>query len=250
MKTLKITSAAVLALSLLSAAPAFAATAGSYITQGTAGFSATTPPVTTPPVVNPTNPTNPVGPGVTPNPAPVAPGTPGNTTSEPLTIDYAPTLKFGTGSDSVTAQTLYAQAQKWSDGTTSPNYLQVTDSRGTNAGWFVTLAASPFTSTSSATLTGATLMFSNGNIVGPSVNLADQLFNTDKGATVATDSSVNNIFGATAGHGSGTNLLEFGGTTTTDSTGEKSIALNIPNGAAQAESYTSTLTWTMNNVPS
>jgi hypothetical protein len=260
MKAIKYATASVLTLAVLgTAGSAFAATAGSYVTTGTAGFIASTTTTNPPVVVNPTNPTvptDPTAPGaVTPTPAPVAPGTgtpgqPGsNTTAVPLTIDYAPTLTFGTGADSVNDSVLYATPQTWSDGSKSANYVQVTDGRGTNAGWFVTLAASPFTGTvsgSSVTLPGATLSFSNEQIVGPSVNLADTTY---PATNLATDGTVNNLFGATVGHGSGTSELVFGGAAGVDPTGASSIALNIPNGAAQATTYTSTLTWTMNDTP-
>lgn len=77
--------------------------------------------------VRPVDPTNPDGPN---------PGTPG-----PLSIDYASSLDFGSNEISNKDQTYFARAQTYKnpDGSASElataNYVQVSDLRGTNAGW-------------------------------------------------------------------------------------------------------------------
>ena len=81
--------------------------------------------------VNPVDPTDPDGPN---------PGTNG-----PLSIDYASSLDFGSIKSRIKNETYYARAQTYlnDDGTAAmlktANYVQVTDNRGNNAGWRLTV---------------------------------------------------------------------------------------------------------------
>ena len=81
----------------------------------------------TPPVdpINP-DPENPVTPIDPTNPNGPNPGTAG-----PLSIDYASSLHFGENKISTKNEVYYAKAQAFTGGSEGPNYVQVTDNRGT-----------------------------------------------------------------------------------------------------------------------
>lgn len=106
-----------------------AAEVQSYNSQGIVGFgpgSGVQPPVN-PNKPDPTLPVFPQNPdGSKPNPG-------GNGS---LTIDFASSFDFGNHKISNKDQTYLAKAQKYFDSEfLTPNYVQVTDRRGTFAGW-------------------------------------------------------------------------------------------------------------------
>ena len=99
-----------------------------YSSFGQVGFVAgneITPPVSGTRRIG--KPVSPVWPGgVTP-----PPGTPG-----PLSIDYASSFDFGINNISTQDKIYYAKSQKYADSILeTPNYIQITDNRGTTAGW-------------------------------------------------------------------------------------------------------------------
>lgn len=259
MKAVKFSSAGLLTLVALStAAPVFAATApaagdGTYTTTANATFAAptTTDPGTTPPVVDPGNPGGTVSPGTDPTPAPIVPGDPGNTTALPFTIDYAPTLTFPSVPTSTVGDD-YANLQTWSDGSTSPNYVQVTDNRGTAAGWNLYAQVSDFTLSTDSTvkLVGATLNFANAtNQASPSVNAGLAATSTVTLNPAGGYSSP--VATAAAGTGTGTTVVSFGGPgVAADTTGAQSVYLNLQSGSVPvAGTYNANLTWDLTAAP-
>lgn len=101
-----------------------------YTSEGTVQFIPNNDP-TNP--VDPTNPDpeNPVTPVDPLDPEkPINPGTNG-----PLSIDFASSFNFGVNKISNKNATHYARAQKYNGTADTPNYVQVSDNRGTNAGW-------------------------------------------------------------------------------------------------------------------
>ena len=109
--------------------------------------------------VRPVDPTNPDGPN---------PGTPG-----PLSIDYASSLDFGSNEISNKDQTYFARAQTYKnpDGSASElataNYVQVSDLRGTNAGWVLKVKQNGQfrnAETLHKELTGATVAFTEPSV--------------------------------------------------------------------------------------
>ncbi|QPS72043.1 WxL domain-containing protein [Lactococcus garvieae] len=101
----------------------------SYQTSGEIGFTPgkeITPPVNPGPN-NPGSAVTPIWPdGKTPSP-----GTPG-----PLSIDYVSSFDFGINNISTQDRTYYAKSQRYiNSNLETPNYIQVTDNRGTTAGW-------------------------------------------------------------------------------------------------------------------
>lgn len=199
--------------------------------------------------VNPVDPTDPEGPD---------PGTPG-----PLSIDYASSLDFGINKISSVNETYYARAQTFNESIGSrPNYVQVTDSRGTNAGWTLSVKQNgqltATTATTNDVLTGAEIVLknpavkSNGTAGAPGTNPEIRL--DPNGASA-------NVMFASDGAGGGTWINLWGSVEQvqeTDAQGNtvtvdvnKDIYLTVPGATPKdAVKYATTLTWTLSDVPS
>ena len=121
---------AILAGITLAPAVSFAADGGEYDTNGVITF---TPNNGTTDPVDPVDPTNPVKPVDPTDPSGPKPGTAG-----PLSIDYASSLDFGSQKITSKDEIYKAKAQKYLDKDnvekTGPNFVQVTDNRGTEKG--------------------------------------------------------------------------------------------------------------------
>jgi hypothetical protein len=90
-------------------------------------------------------------------------------TSGPLSIDFASSMQFGEQNITTKTQRFYAKLQRYTtyEGTetSGPNYIQVTDKRGTLAGWKLTVTQeSQFKTADNTELAGASLGFLNGQI--------------------------------------------------------------------------------------
>ncbi|GMC09707.1 cell surface protein [Enterococcus thailandicus] len=224
----------------------FAADGGVYTSNGVVEFVPNEDP-TDP--VDPTDPTGPVNPIDPTDPDGPNPGTNG-----PLSIDYASSLDFGVQKITSKDQTYFAASQKYNtldaEGNPStevkegPNYVQVTDNRGTEAGWSLKVnQEGQFTSTSGKELTGATISFKNGRVVTAS----------DSGKPVGpetivlnADGSQSDVMAASVGNGAGTYLYTWG----TATTASESIELSVPGSTTKyAEKYSTKLTWTLTDVP-
>ncbi|EHL2520593.1 WxL domain-containing protein, partial [Listeria monocytogenes] len=110
-------------------------------------------------VVNPVDPENPTKPIDPLDPSnPTDPGT-GNTGS--LTLDYVSSVNFGEHEVSSTEQSYSSTSRK--------PFIQISDRRGTGAGWKVTATATAFQNEDgAASLSGATLSFKNGETASAS----------------------------------------------------------------------------------
>lgn len=219
-----------------------AADGGVYDSNGQIIFEPSTEPVNP---VDPTDPEKPVTPVDPTDPEkPVNPGTNG-----PLSIDYASSLDFGTQKITSKNETYTAKTQKYKDqsGNTKegPNFVQVSDARGTEKGWKLTVKQNgQFKSESAKELTGAQVSFKNGTIVTasnsakPTATASFELQPTGAEATVTS---------AQEGQGAGTYLTTWG---TDATTGAESISLFVPGSTTKyAEKYSTTFTWTLSDVP-
>jgi len=162
---------------------------------------------------------------------PIYPNTPDGSTGNigPLTIDNVSPLEFG--SYEVSGQNITATAT-----TTNPN-AQVTDARGTGAGWTLQVSSSPFTD-GSKTLNGAILNLPTGTAqtVPGNVSAAPQM------NAVSLDTSAGtaiNLITAQANQGMGTWV---------DLMDNSQIKLTVPSGNLAGD-YTATLTWTLVDAP-
>lgn len=242
-------------LGSLAAAPVttFAADGGVYHSNGVIEFVPNddqTNPVDPVDPVNPVDPVDPTDPDGKPDPG----------TKGPLSIDFASSLDFGQQKITSTDQVYKAAPQLYhllgADGKPTgtdkkgPNYVQVTDDRGTETGWTLTLAQdAQFKSDKNHELKGAEITMKNANIQTasdspkPTTTATITLVpgdDTNPGAAVT-------VMSAAAGQGAGTFLNDWG---TDEASGADSIQLAVPGSTTKyAEKYSTKLTWTLTDVP-
>lgn len=231
----------ILASLALGATTTLAADGGSYDSNGVITFTPNTDPTKPVDPVDPTDPVTPVDPT---DPTDPKPGTAG-----PLSIDYASSLDFGTQKITSKDEIYKAKAQKYIDNDsvekTGPNFVQVTDNRGTEAGWTLQMKQnSQFTTADADVLTGAEIVFKNGNVVTAS----DSEKPTGK-TTITADPSgaLKDVMSAKVDQGAGTYLLDWG---TDAATAAESIELSVPGSTTKyAKKYSTTFTWVLTDAP-
>ncbi|MBO0448996.1 WxL domain-containing protein [Enterococcus sp. MJM12] len=208
--------------------------------------------------VDPTNPdpTNPVEPVDPTDPDGPKPGTDG-----PLSIDYASSLDFGINKITNSDQVYYARAQQYKDGTAAtPNYVQISDNRGNNAGWTLKVKQNGQFKAASAlndTLTGSVV-----KLVSPTVASNSTAVHPTAASVIELnpDASESLVMSAKAGEGAGTYVDRWGSVETvkeTDKDGTqvdaqvtKAITLSVPGSTPKdAVKYSTTLTWSLSDVP-
>lgn len=201
-----------------------------------------------------TNPTDPTDPG-----KPVDPTDPVNPTTGALRIDFASQINFGEQTISGAAKdyyALYTELQPLDEaGQASgakkyvPHYVQVTDNRGSNAGWNLTVSGTTFKNSTGEVLTGAALTLSDATL---SSEMADTLKPSTVTPEVTVGTTPAELVSAEADKGMGTWVDSFGTTPGMSSTDtNKSVKIHVPAEAKKiaGETYTSTLTWTINDTP-
>lgn len=217
----------------------------------------------TPEVVDPTKPTEPgkeVEPGDNGN---------GGNGTKSFNINWVSNFKFGEikiGSSTMTAFSA-PTTLTWKDGTTPTtglaNFLQVTDNRGTNAGWNVAVAGTPFYEldgegekiSPEVTLNGASVTLNEAQIIGDTTTteaaaLAPTALST--GVDILGTGSPYTVLNAEAGKGQGTWAVSWGADTDKTTLKENAgVQLSVPVTAQPKadKSYRSTLTWTLAATP-
>ena len=233
------TSAMVLSLLVGGATTTLAAgtEGGAVNSKGTVSFEPSKTP-TDP--VDPTDPTDPIDPT-----EPVEPGTDG-----PLSLDFAPNLNFDMNEISTKDETYNAKLVEVKDGENTrevPNFVQVTDKRGTNAGWTLEVKQN------GQFKNDATL---NKELIGAQISLTKTYATS---TSVAEKPTVNTqidldptgaslkVMSAAKDAGAGTWLASFGKDNTE---AEKAITLSVPGKTVKdAVAYDTTLTWTLTDTP-
>ncbi|WP_291293521.1 WxL domain-containing protein [Enterococcus sp.] len=238
-----------------------AAETADYQSNGVVDFIPNTDP-TNP--VNPENPDpeNPVNPVDPTDPEGPTPGTNG-----PLSIDYASSLDFGVNKISNRNETYYARAQTYlnDDGTVATlktaNYVQVTDNRGNNAGWRLTVKQNgQFKNehTLHQELTGSVISLTNPTVKSNAVGVTEPT--PTQTITLDANGSESVVMTAAVGSGAGTWVDAWGSVETVteldsndqevESAITKAIALTVPGSTPKdAVSYKTTLTWTLADTP-
>lgn len=197
-----------------------------------------------------TNPTDPIDP--TDPTDPVDPTDPITPTEGPLSIDYASSFHFDEHKISAKDE-IYTAAfdtVKGANGVeTRPNWIQVTDKRGTNAGWKLQVTqVNQFTTgegDAAKELKGAELTLKNAASKSTPDNKAGQPTTPDKIDLVVGGAF--DVMTAAKDQGMGTWLDVFGDETT----GDKSIELMVPGAAEKVKdaTYKTDLTWTLTDTP-
>lgn len=189
--------------------------------------------------VDPTDPTDPEG--------KPQPGTPG-----PLSIDFASSFNFGDNKITSKDETYYAGLQKYKDKDTDqelregPNYVQVTDNRGTLAGWTLKVKQTKqFETDDSHKLDGAKITLINGNINTVSESAP---------ATAVDKIEIDNmnedllVMSAKKDAGAGTFLTRWGDEDLAKS--KENVQLFVPGKAVKKKAqYKTSFVWTLTDVP-
>ncbi|WP_033601071.1 WxL domain-containing protein [Enterococcus faecalis] len=196
----------------------------------------------------PTDPTNPEGPN---------PGTQG-----PLAIDYASSLDFGKNRISNKDQVYFARAQAYEgDQEDTSNFVQVSDNRGTNSGWSLTVKQdgqlSATTNTQNKSLTGAQITFFNPNVSSNAQNVVKPV--ASERVVIIPDEEVV-VTKAAKGTGAGTWATYWGSVESVEEQTEngelqnvnvtKAIQLSVPGSTPKdAVKYQTKLIWSLTDVP-
>lgn len=238
-KTTLISAMTLVGLMTAGTATAFAADGGTLDTNGFIEYSAPDKP--TPPT-NPTDPSKPVEPTPTDPQHPNKPGTGG-----PLSIDFASNFNFGKQDITALDKTYDAAPQKFKvtgeeTEQTGPNYVQVSDNRGNEKGWRLTVKQTEFMN-GEHKLEGAQLQLDNQHVVSNS-----QSTKPDAAASVdLIPNQVTEMMNAAPGTGAGTFLLDWG---TDAASGAKSVHLMVPGKTTKyTGQYSATLTWNLTDTP-
>lgn len=262
MKNMKLGLSAAMILALASGAvistdaQAAEADGGTYNSNGKVGFEANK---STKPV-DPVDPTDPTKPPVTPV-DPTDPNGPNPGTAGPLSIDYASSIDFGLNEISNEDKVYYANPQTYSgDVDDTANYVQVTDRRGTNAGWSLSVKQNgqfKNDTTQNKELTGSKISLVAGTVTSPTTNA---VFPTTTVAELdPTGEATSPILSAAKTQGSGTFANSFGELETVkitvadeekDVIKNTGISLAVPgNTPKDAVDYTTSLTWILTDAP-
>ncbi|WP_220132334.1 WxL domain-containing protein [Listeria rustica] len=193
------------------------------------------------------NPVDPLNPDTPVDPDSTDPGTGG-----PLSIDYASSFDFGTQTISGETKTYTAKLDQMTvDGSKVdvPNNVQVTDNRGNNAGWQLTVAENgQLTDGSSRALDGAAITITKASAVTrsdsdiPAPTVATSI-------TLNPDGTAAMVMNAEAEEGMGHWVDNFGADNTEAA---DAVTLNVPGKSAKYSdsAYTTSLTWTLSDTPS
>ncbi|MGM0126380.1 hypothetical protein IGI37_003809 [Enterococcus sp. AZ194] len=203
-----------------------------------------------PDTVGPVTPLDPTKPGGQPNPG----------TAGPLSIDFASSFNFGLNKITNKNVDYYARAQAFSNGTPArANYVQVSDHRGTNQGWKLTVTQqtqlTAVEETANKVLTGAEITLNEATVNSLSTSAAPAAATT----VTLTPGEPVNVTTAAENTGAGTWVTKWG---TVEKVTEKNVEgqdvqvdvnkavkLSVPGSTAKdAVKYASVLTWTISDV--
>lgn len=115
--------------------------------------------------------------------------------------------------------------------------IEVSDVRGTNGGWTLSVTGSTLTGTDGAKIKGATLALPAGSVSNTG---ADSNGATATAVTDALNGSAATVLSAKANTGAGVTM---------DQIQPGDIKLMIPANTAKAQAYSSTLTWSLSDTP-
>ncbi|KRO04626.1 hypothetical protein IV54_GL001032 [Levilactobacillus paucivorans] len=234
------------ALLLGSVAPVVANAASvptSGTTNATAKFEAPDP-VTKP--VDPNDPSKPATGTQTGNGATTGDG---NLTFLYVTnnLDFGSSKSVTSGSQDVKGQTTITP-EAFSDGTTNSNFVtEISDTRGSNAGWSVQVSSSKMVDKSNSDtntnfLKGATIDFNGGAGATTIKNSADATTglsaNSVKVSTI--DGSTQTIYGAATDSGAGQTTFQLD---------PSNIQLSSVGATTNTGTYSGTLTWALSDTP-
>lgn len=216
-----------------------------FFSIGTTAYAATsnanitfTPGEGAPDVLDPSDPTIPYEPDPN-NPSDPQESATGNT--GPLTLDYVSSVNFG-------SQPIQAGTATYESTTLRP-FIQVTDRRGTGAGWNVTAELSDFSNGEEESLPGAVIRFTGGDVVTSSATSNASPTPNDE-VVLTAGAGENNVVSAAETTGLGSWITRwFPDEDRTDEGLNNNVTLEIPAGVATQGNHTATITWTLTAGP-
>lgn len=183
-----------------------------------------------------TDPTSPVD--------PTDPDSPGDGTgtgmSGPLSLDYVPTMDFGTHSISGQVETY--------ESTNLTPYIQTTDKRGSGAGWKVTVSLTSFTNDSSSSSFDGTMTLTNPGVLTTTTNSNTDAPTASSSVTVSPALGDQLLVGTTADN-QGMSTWVTNWLPTTTGTTNNSATLTVNTSGVITDAYTATLNWTIHDAP-
>ncbi|KGL39098.1 cell surface protein [Listeria newyorkensis] len=195
-------------------------------------------------ITNPVDPTDPGNPEVV---VPVDPDHPAGTAG-PLSIDYISNIHFGDQKISGNNEVYSAKLDQIKVGAAEtvkdiPNYIQITDNRGSNAGWHLTVKQDGQFVNGTSELLGAVLSFEN-----PTLNSASESdAPTATGFSLDPAGTSSDVMSAEEDQGMGTWVDMFGADATEAA---DSIKLSVPGKTSKIPGqYEATLTWELTDTP-
>ncbi|MGM0889233.1 MAG: WxL domain-containing protein [Bacillota bacterium] len=229
------------ALSLIFGGLGFSASANTAATDGSVGFQ---PSNEKPPIVNPTDPEDEIDPED-------FEGTEG-----PLSLDYAPSLNFGTDNPiSVREITLYADLTTVTSNANGsvevPNFVQVTDNRGSGEGWSLLVKQEgQFKTGDEDELIGAEITFENGELYNASGSISASPIGTEEFTLEFSEDGSGQsqvVMEAAEDTGEGSWGTKYAG----DDDGKESVSLTVPGTSTKVanKTYSTTLVWTLQDAP-
>lgn len=209
--------------------------------------------ITFEPNTDPTNPVDPTNPDpekpITPV-DPTDPNGPNPGTNGPLSIDYASSLFFGTQKITSKTEVYYAETQKYLDANDAeqegPNFVQVTDNRGTESGWTLKVKQNgQFKTAEDQELTAAQIRLNNGSVATASQSA--QPSNIQASIQLDPNGAESLVMSAQDGEGAGTYLMRWGNSV---AAAAESISLEVPGSTTKyATQYDTTFTWLLTDTP-
>ncbi|EGO7660794.1 TPA: WxL domain-containing protein [Enterococcus faecalis] len=216
---------------------------------------------------DPTNPVDPEDPDPNNPIEPWDPTTPENKpepgTAGPLSIDFASSLDFGVNKITNKDETYFANPQyMWNaehsdfdPSTARPNYVQISDKRGTNAGWTLQVKQEgqfQNQGTQNKELHGSQIKLKNGVAASNSTSEAPS---TSKNIELDPSGQLSNVMSAKEGTGSGTWVDKFGSLKEVEVDGKQmlkntDVELSVPGSTPKdAVKYSTQLTWILTDQP-
>ncbi|ALS02797.1 cell surface protein [Enterococcus silesiacus] len=183
--------------------------------------------------VDPTDPNKPVDPDQPIDPT--DPENPGTGNEGALAIDYVSNIVFGE-KEIESGDTIYNAMNE------NP-FVQVTDKRGTGAGWTLSAQTNGFKTEAGKQLKGAELSFKNGHVKTRTDNVSTAPIGND---VVFSNADAKVIMSAKKDAGRGTWLDVFSG----EADNNENVQLKVLEGSADANiEYSAEINWTLANAP-
>lgn len=160
----------------------------------------------------------------------------------PLTLDYVSSVDFG--EHEIEGKTAVYES------TILRPFIQVSDRRGTGAGWNVTASVGEFETAieeeKKQTLKGFKLSFSNGSVISTSNSLKPTPSNN---VELIANADAVNVVTAEEDTGLGTWVNRWFPTAGATDGLNDSVTLEVPAGAATLGAHAATITWSLSDAP-